>query len=171
MWFEGPKSTENYSASLSCGGVGWGVTGEGAAVFQETVSQVRFRFYGKYPRTATLFRAVPQAKLPIRGRGRSTTRRCDFQLGNRACNLFSKGCNFPAHSSGRNYLRSVLRSNKILLQNCAILCNSPKTPFATPTYDSQCFATLREPVQLVRVELEIRCSIRVNYGRRMSTDI
>ena len=39
------------------------------------------------------------------------------------------------------------------------------------TYHRQCCAKQRNDAQLVRLELEIRCSIRVSYGRRIRTDI
>src|SRR5207237_1460920 len=39
------------------------------------------------------------------------------------------------------------------------------------TYHRQCCAKQRNDAQLVRLELEIRCSIRLSYGRRIRTDI
>jgi hypothetical protein len=65
----------------------------------------------------------------------------------------------------QDFLRSTLRSGKISLQKCAILCNADQTPFVRLIYDSQCCATQRKSAQFVRLELEIRCSIWLNYGR------
>jgi hypothetical protein len=53
-----------------------------------------------------------------------------------------------------------------LLQNRAILRNVLQTTFVRLTYDSQCCATQRKRAQFVSLELEIRCSIRLSYGRR-----
>ena len=70
-----------------------------------------------------------------------------------------------------NFSRCFLRSNKILLQQCAILRNAPQIRVVGLTYDSQCCATQRKRAQFVSLELEIRCSIWLSYERRIGTDI
>src|SRR5262249_15569731 len=58
-----------------------------------------------------------------------------------------------------------LRSDKFLLQNSAIPRNAARTLNDTNTYRPQRCATLRKSAQLVRPELQIRCSIWLSYGR------
>ena len=69
-----------------------------------------------------------------------------------------------AREKGLNFSRCLLRSDKILLQNSAILCNTLQTPLVRITYDSQCCATRRKRTQFVRLELQISCSNQLSYA-------
>ena len=69
-----------------------------------------------------------------------------------------------------NFSRCFLRSNKILLQQCAILRNAPQIRVVGLTYDSQCCATQRKRAQFVNLELQINCSIGPSYRRRIARD-
>jgi hypothetical protein len=55
----------------------------------------------------------------------------------------------------QNFSRSFLRSEKFLLQKCAILCNALQTLFVRLTYDLQCCATQRKRGQKLFLELQI----------------
>ncbi len=81
-----------------------------------------------------------------------------MQAGTEFCR--KSGDDFRAHRVEK-FLRSVLRSSKILLQNGAILRNTLRMlnrqiPGASNAVQNS------ETVQLVRLELEIRCSIRLS---------
>ena len=75
------------------------------------------------------------------------------------------GVEIRGYDSSAVFSRSFLRSAKILLQNGATLRNTLRMlnrqiPSVGNAVQS------RKQCELVRRELEIRCSIRLSYGRR-----
>jgi hypothetical protein len=73
-------------------------------------------------------------------------------------------------AAGQDFSRSILRSDKILLQSNATLRNA-QIGFVPSTYDSQCCATQRKRTQFVRLELQISCSNQLSYAGKNTAHI